>query len=428
MSEHGSESTILVVPIAPLSVVDAKFFIDKLKSYSGDAPNPERSSGAEDLPHLTSPWSIRNKYYSANVQFRILPLADAEGAQVAVAGDGDEPAIVVLVPSQAMPPAPAKQLLETLSKRIPEFDVSLLVTLPPQPSTPTTVTGSSQAFRMTNRVTEKPDEEAWDDLALDNGFEWIDLSSGFDDGTSDQALEDDHGEGLGRIRDALESHMWEGMVRNTDPDPAKLRRNRGNDVGLEAEEDDTEEEEDFTSLGVPPLPEPRPFVPTKLEFPATFLPSIPRKSTNNASPLSTATSDSASRIPQSEPAPLRQEEESFEDDFSPFVEASTSSLATSFLDPFPPSSTSRSPPLCDTNDERKSDKDDSTNELEEADEKDLDSLEDMFEQIRLAREGVLREEEGSTGLEVDEETMLKRRRERAERLMEQMLGAGGMGL
>lgn len=64
----------------------------------------------------------------------------------------------------------------------------------------------------------------------------------------------------------------------------------------------------------------------------------------------------------------------------------------------------------------------------EEEEEDLESLDNLFEQIRLARQEVIREE-NEVSVERDgelgEEAMLMRRRERAEKLLEQVLGVGG---
>ena len=112
--------------------------------------------------------------------------------------------------------------------------------------------------------------------------------------------------------------MWEHMVPREGLKPT-VERNKGED------ESDGEE----TSLGAPPLPDPRLFVPTVLEFPSTFLPSLARSpaATSSAAPPTT-----------------------FDDDFSPFVPPAKSSTvfplhpAFSDIAPPPPRKTD-APPL-----------------------------------------------------------------------------------
>lgn len=134
--------------------------------------------------------------------------------------------------------------------------------------------------------------------------------------------------------------MWEGMERVPKPETNEGRLIAEDDSngsrklngGLNAEEEEEDQDEEFASLGVPPLPEPRPFIPTKLEFPATFLPSIPRKTTATSPPTHSSSSSSRNIHFDSEPIG----DDSFEDDFSPFVEASTSSTSDPFQATFPP--------------------------------------------------------------------------------------------
>ncbi|GAA5986018.1 hypothetical protein JCM5350_005498 [Sporobolomyces pararoseus] len=434
MSKVASESTILVVPVAPCSASDATRLINSSTIEVETASTASR----EEVPHLFIPWNIRNKYYTANVQFCILePDTTSQESIALVTGGGEEPAVIVLAASQETPPDSLKDLLESLSGRNPEFDVSLLVTIPPSNSSASlvdTLTNPTIKFSSSSDQTPTVNEEVWDDLALDNGFEWIDLSDSKDFRHSTMGREGeteiDHDDGIGRIRDAVESHMWEGMVRVTKAetrsarDSSNSRLQKGGFDGVENEEEDVEED-DLESMGVPPLPEPRPFIPTKLEFPSTFLPSVPRKSTTATKPPSATLPSQSS----SQPEPNEADQSSFEDDFSPFVQASSSSTSASFKDPFPSLvetsssfSTSRQIPQGTNGTDGLEDED---LEHGEEHEEDLESLDNLFEQIRLAREEVIAQEEGVKGEEMDEETVLRRRRERAEKLLEQVLGAGG---
>lgn len=130
---------------------------------------------------------------------------------------------------------------------------------------------------------ERVDENAWEDIAMEYGFEWVSLGDSTERGEREST-------GLARVVEALQSHLWESMVRKG---KENQRSNGVDDTGRKSLAQMEEEEE--AGLGAPPLPTPRPFVPTPLAFPSTFLPSIVH--------------------PQS-PA--------FEDDFAPFVPISSS--------------------------------------------------------------------------------------------------------
>lgn len=298
-----------------------------------------------------------------------------------------------------------------MAAKTPEFDVALLVTLPP--STPSSISSPSSSLSSGN-----PNEDEWDDLALDHGFEWIELarlsSIAFDEKARER---DEHGEGVGRIRDALESHMWERMERVAKSSAGE--REGGNRAEL-SDDDDLHEGEsegveedpnDDNELGVPPLPEPRPFIATKLEFPSTFLPSIPRKSAqpraaSTSSSSATPNSSSSTNDPPSASSP---HDTTFDDDFSPFVEASSDTTSYSSL---PPSSSLLSSSSVDI----EHDQENETGSAAE-NEDDLDELDSLFDRIRLAREEVLGGGEG-----IDEEEMLRRRREKAEKLLAEVMG------
>lgn len=123
--------------------------------------------------------------------------------------------------------------------------------------------------------------------------------------------------------------MWEGMVQapkaiaqDAKEKPARL--------------DDDEDE--FAALGAPPLPEPRPFVPTPMAFPSTFLPSLSKKAGSPPSPTPFPSSTSTATSPRDAP-----ESTAFDDDFAPFVPALPRDVTS-----FPPLSTSPLPPLTPT--------------------------------------------------------------------------------
>lgn len=192
-------------------------------------------------------------------------------------------------------------MLNQLAARIPEFEIALLLSYP------------------SNSASESSsiDEEAWEDLAMFNGFEWVDIASLEQKRSKEAEEEIGFGEetGVGRVVDALQAYLWEGMVQ-----VPKATSNR--DHMIQKERGIEDEEDECANLGAPPLPDPRPFVPTILEFPDTFLPSIPRKNI-----ASTVVKPSA----LSSTSPI-----TFEDDFSPFAPA----LSTSSFPSLPTASTS----------------------------------------------------------------------------------------
>ncbi|GAA5940847.1 uncharacterized protein JCM15063_000898 [Sporobolomyces koalae] len=414
MSLVSEQSTILVHPTRPLSTPDADSLVHRTRILNLEEAAAGTARVVESAPHSDSiPWTIRNKYYTADVRFRIVPASEQ---LVNVQALGEEPAVIVLARAEQTPPVALASLLETLAARSPEIDVALLVTLPSRPL-PTAVISSSPSQTLPVEI----DQERWDDLALDHGFEWVDLSSqscvvqGDDPDSGEQ-------EGLDRIRDALESHMWENLVRipknhtpkdvassdhshDTNSDRIERRQDKGDD---EADFEDDEDE-----LGVPPLPEPRPFAPTRLEFPPTFLPSIARKSPTNRA--------------NGRPAPVIPPDQSFDDDFAPFVSGIDQHFAVSQDDPNldfePDHSTSFSSNLLPQTLGLDSPiKQDGT--LERSDEPDdleseLNSLESLFDKITLARTRVPLVVDDEAPL--NEEQMLQRRRDRADQFLGEVL-------
>lgn len=208
------------------------------------------------------------------------------------------------------------------------------------------------------------EEEAWEDVAHAHGFEWVDL----------EGLSPDGG-GIERVVTALHAHMWEDMVRQTSPviNSAEQTRTRGEEDEVNA----------YQAMGFPPLPDPKPFVPIHLEFPTTFLPSIPR-SQPAPRPASVSTPYLAPSIALPSPTTVSP---AFEDDFAPFVP-----ILSSFPPPSPPRShLYRHPELAlpDSGLEGFQPLPD-----DEADEEDGEDLVIMFERLKA-----LREEASSLGMD-----------------------------
>ncbi|GAA6008738.1 uncharacterized protein JCM10292_005045 [Rhodotorula paludigena] len=328
-----SHSHVLVYPLAPLAPVDALAFVQRLRT--SQPPNRAAQSSLAAAPPPASsdslhvPWRIDNKYYTADVSFRILAQhSSAAGDPLASLTEGDEPAVVVLTDAQATPPTALTALLARLSSRDPEFEVALLVS-----QSGANESGPSSA---STSIDDAFDEEAWDDAALDAGFEWVHLphpsapaSSASATTASAQshglAQREDEDEPLRRIVGALQAHMWEVMER-VETGPARGRARAHSDEGASADraavhggEDagcfgkegangradadhvDEVEDDEWSALGAPPLPSPRRRPSDadgdKWTFPSRFLPSIAR--------------DEGGALVG---------EASFEDDFAPFVE------------------------------------------------------------------------------------------------------------
>lgn len=269
-----------------------------------------------------------------------------------------------------------KPLLARLVARSNEFEIALLVTYPHS-------SGDSEL-----------DEDAWKDLAIEHGFEWVDGKE------SDVVEDEEDGEkGIARVVGALHAHMWEGMVRETLEGRGEKKVQP---VGV-----NKEVEGDHRGLGAPPLPEPRPFIPTPLAFPTTFLPSIARSSTASGSNFSTLPPATIPTPPptSSDLAPLA----TFDDDFAPFVPTLPTTSFPPLLPPSPPppepstlTALYRHPELAfpDTEDLLLG------GQLEEGEEEDLLEL---VERLRGLRET-------AKGLGVEE------RREMAERVVAGLLG------
>ncbi|GAA5845479.1 hypothetical protein JCM9279_003049 [Rhodotorula babjevae] len=347
-----SRSHVLVHPVSSSSAPEAHALVNAIRTHpQHDAaplafpPSPRTRSTP---PHYL-PWRISNKYYRASVAFRVVAPSDAVSDKDedlrASLPEGDEPAVVVVAPTTALPSNAVTALLERLSSRQPEFDVALLVTHPPS-ATPTSSSTSSSPRGSADGAAEpgggiiEVDEAAWDEAALSAGFEWVHLGAApreeprapSANGELDGEDEDEDGESpIGRIVAALHAHMWHSMERVERPARAAPARSSApvNGAGAlgygEAEEDDADEEE-WSALGAPPLPAPRvrpgeDDSAAQWTFPDRFLPSIARPATS-ASGVAGERGDSAATARTSP---------SFEDDFAPFVSASSS---TTSFDPF----------------------------------------------------------------------------------------------
>ncbi|GAA5909664.1 hypothetical protein JCM6882_008458 [Rhodosporidiobolus microsporus] len=315
-----AQNRIVVVPLPPLTQPDALALITRIRTASPRKEDVQEGGPSQPPPAAsdTSPglrWSIRNRYYTAEVEFEVCTkpeeLVAEDGAEPEDGKEEVPPAVVMLAEASASPSEETAAALSRLAARSPEWDVALLLSLP----APSSSSSSS------------PDESAWDDLALSHGFEWVDFtasaafpSSPAEDADADPAPSQFP---LSRVTEALQAHLWSNLRRLSPPSssssalpPRPRPRPEATLDGDEIADEDEEDVEGFlNALGAPPLPQPRAYVPPKVDFPETFLPSIPR---------------GAAAASSSGPDP-----EAFEDDFSPLASGPSSSA-------LPPPTTSTS--------------------------------------------------------------------------------------
>lgn len=92
-----------------------------------------------------------------------------------------------LIRSPQTPPTLLDTTLARFAAREPEFEVALVVML-------------------SSGTEERVDENAWEDIAMEYGFEWVPLGDSTERGEREST-------GLARVVEALQSHLWESMVR-----------------------------------------------------------------------------------------------------------------------------------------------------------------------------------------------------------------------
>lgn len=246
------------------------------------------------------------------------------------AGAGTAHPLTTLHPAPQLPSSDLSIQLADLAARDPEFDVALLVSYAPPP--PDATAASCERVEL--------DDEAWEDLAFEHGFEWVDVDPQAGTTKADDGLEE---AGVGRLVAALHAHLWDNMERAAIPAARGDHLNsEGNSpegpIGTTGESDDGDEIE-FTSLGAPPLPEPRPFVPVPVVFPTTMLPSLMRKSrppeflTTDARLPSLAAANSGTSFGTNATASAAAAATPFEDDFATFVPPTSSFDQEAFAAP-----------------------------------------------------------------------------------------------
>ncbi|KAL0961451.1 hypothetical protein HGRIS_006396 [Hohenbuehelia grisea] len=205
------DATCRILTLAS-SVDQAIVFINDLRSRAASGRNAQTDSTVEgpliDTPRTVStiPWTISNKYYSADVHFQVRPVAGFSTHHIQRA-----PA-VIFVWSKG---EPYRESILRLSQSIAqsEPEVSLAVRLPPRNSTETNDEDDLN-------VDEEEDSEI-DEFLSSHGFEFIDdrgNSLPDDDDQDEGPGFADHGiPGLPRVFDALSTIMWPSMLPHGRP-------------------------------------------------------------------------------------------------------------------------------------------------------------------------------------------------------------------
>ncbi|SGY23272.1 BQ5605_C019g08922 [Microbotryum silenes-dioicae] len=213
-------------------------------------------------------WTIRNKYYTCEVQFvHVLQAKDGEGRGDDQGGyqlQGDEPAVIVVAPPTQTPPTDLENLLSSLAARDPEFDIALLLTSPSPP------TDQDQIL-----ISPPPNDQAWDDLSLNHAFEYVppssssspilNLTSPSTFKTPANADDDDRGEKRGpeRVIEVLQSRIWERMIPSERTVQATTVKSDKSTL--------------LSLLPPPTLPKAKEYSPVRVDWPEKFLPNLVAK-------------------------------------------------------------------------------------------------------------------------------------------------------
>lgn len=301
------------------------------------------SSGALDPTYL--PWTIRNKYYEADVHFCI----HGEEALGRRGAELEAPAVIVLANASPVgrlrsnprgktaakgirfgnrgsfslndPARHSQDCSEVTTARLANLaalepcpEVCLLVTL----STPSS-SGAASAREAT------ADGDEWEDLALAHGFEWVQIEA-TDGHVVQERLSASEEDSVKQVSAALHAHMWEGMRTSTPRErlfssPLQVADDSAEDgqdsllpplVPAHRETPTSSAREDQATGSTPSRARPSSAAPEPVtwSFPSTFLPSIPRNGDHGSAPADLAGDE---------------HECTFEDDFSPFMSGPTAS-------------------------------------------------------------------------------------------------------
>ncbi|KAK4051113.1 hypothetical protein OIO90_004854 [Microbotryomycetes sp. JL221] len=299
-------------------------------------------------------WNISNKYYNATTRFKLVNLNESIDRD----DKDDVQAVLILTPFTKIPSNHLRLIVNRYSQEFENVQVSLIVTL------------GSKHDEKNQPDDDADDQDEWDDLMITNGFEWIQLEHHADDS------HDDDQEGIERIKQALHANVWQHMTMKTNQQPYEHRV-----VG--DDDDDGQQDDEETCFDLPSLPQAKPYVPLQVSFPNQFLPLIPRKNKD------------------------QDHQVEFEDDFNPFVSATTTESKFNF-DSFEN--------IDEVNQDQRQESSTTRQEFEEQDEVRIQEFENMFKLFQSLKHDDER-------LERDEPSHdeLNSRRDRAEMMLMQLL-------
>ncbi|TCD66606.1 hypothetical protein EIP91_001115 [Steccherinum ochraceum] len=242
---HTAASRILVIS----STLDqAQDFVERIKDISHSRSGINSSNGpltsSSDIGQnasdtsgnevaltegsLSIPWTIVNKYYTADVHFETRLLREVRGHHV----EG-VPAVVYVFSTGEKYRDHASNLARTIELHSDNIEVTLAVRI------------SDTSAQADGTVVAKPavdEEEGLDEFLLGHNFEFVDGDRGGRKPTGDGGGFDDEDEagipGLPRVLDALSTIMWPTLVQ---AGPSRSRKSRAMELldwAREEEEDD----------------------------------------------------------------------------------------------------------------------------------------------------------------------------------------------
>ncbi|KAF6755821.1 hypothetical protein DFP72DRAFT_895318 [Ephemerocybe angulata] len=199
------------VMVVASTLAKAALLVQDITSLKRRHSGEEETGSSSNRPILPDnanepvyyPWSISNRYYTANIHFALHTISQVYGAVF----DGVPAVIVAWAKGE-----PFEEYLETVQKALEEHDPEVLLG----------VRLSSEDNRGDHDSEEETEEDnsAVDATLMTFGFEYIDASvtdiSGPSESQSDETVADEGIPGLPRVIDALSTIMWPSMSSDAD--------------------------------------------------------------------------------------------------------------------------------------------------------------------------------------------------------------------
>ncbi|KAI0786892.1 hypothetical protein C8Q75DRAFT_250040 [Abortiporus biennis] len=230
---HASGNRILVISPTP---EQAHQFIHRVKSLSSTPRPNEPSTSLEHTPrgHHSVPWTISNRYYTADVHFETRVLKEVGSHHAS-----GVPAVIYVWKKGDTYKEHIQHLNERLSDHDPEVSLAVRITFNAVgvQQTVTTMTTTTPIAKVVE------EEDGLDEFMSSHGFEYIDgdkagrIPTGDGGGVDDDNSSSDI-PGLPRVIDALSTIMWPSLIQS---DATRNRRSRARELLDWARE---EEEED----------------------------------------------------------------------------------------------------------------------------------------------------------------------------------------